>query len=178
MARKKDPALLYKIVAALAIIIAIVAIIKPSFSKTDIPVQLLPISELSTKGYTKVDVQVSEVGGFGVVTIQGDCYQLTANTDLSQVESIAKGQEGKIGLRPLTHDLFKDALDSFDIKVVMVKIIDMQNNTYIGRLILHQGKTIVSLDSKPSDGIAIAVRTGAPIYMNDELLKSQGKNIC
>ncbi len=167
----------YKIISVIAIIVAAIALAQPYFSKVDVVTSLLPINDLSTQGYTKVDVQVSAAENVGVVVIQGNCYQLTATTELSQVESIANGQEGKVGFRPGTHDLMKDALDSLDVNVVMVKIVDMQNSTYIGRLILKQGDRIVSLDSRPSDGIAVAVRTGAPVYMKDDLLKT-GKYIC
>jgi len=168
----------YKIISLIAIIIAVIALTQPYFSKVGIVTPLLPIDELSTQGYTKVDVQVSVSGNVGVVVLEGNCYQMTATTELSQIESIASGQEGKIGYRPMTHDLFRDALESLDVDVVMVKIVDMQNNTYFGRLILKQSDKIVSLDSRPSDGIAVAVRTNAPIYMKDDLLKAQGKYVC
>lgn len=178
MVRSKDALKVYKIISVTAIIVAVVALAQPYFSKLDVVTPLLPIDELSTSGYTKVDVEVSVSGNVGVVIIEANCYQLTATTEASQIESIAKGQEGKIDLRPGTHDLFKDALESLNVDVVMVKIVDMQNNTYIGRLILKQGDRIVSLDSRPSDGIAVAVRTGAPVYMKDDLLKAQGKYVC
>ena len=179
MARPKTDSLkVYKIISLIAIVVAVVALAQPYFSKVDAVTQLLPIDELSTQGYTKVDVDVSVAGNVGVVVIEGNCYQITATTELSQIESIANGQEGRVGFRPGTHDLMKDALESLDVNVVMVKIVDMQNSTYMGRLILKQGDKIVSLDSRPSDGIAVAVRTGAPVYIKDDLLKSQGKYIC
>lgn len=175
---RKDMLKIYKIISAVAVVVAVVALVLPNFSKVDVVMHLLPIEELSIQEYTKVDVQVSASGNIGVVALEGNCYQLTATTDLSQIESIANGQEGKIEARPKTHDLFKDTLDVFDINVVMVKIVDIQNDTYIGKLILKQGEKIVSLDSRPSDGIAVAVRTGAPVYINDNLLKAKGKYIC
>ena len=178
MVKARDSLKGYKIISFIAIVVAVIALAQPYFSKVDVVTPLLSIDELSTQGYTKVDVQVSLSGNIGVVVIQGNCYQLTATTESSQIESIASGQEDKVGYRPMTHDLFTDALESLDVDVVMVKIVDMQNNTYIGRLILKQGDRIVSLDSRPSDGIAVAVRTDAPVYMKDDLLKAQGKNIC
>jgi len=178
MVKAKDSLKFYKVISIIAIIVAVVALALPYFSKVDVVTPLLPIDELSIQEYIKVDVRVSVSGNVGVVILEGNCYQLTATTELSQVESIAKGQEGKIDFRPGTHDLVKDVLNSLDIDVVMVKIVDMQNNTYIGKLILKQDDRIVSLDSRPSDGIAVAVRTGAPVYMKDDLLKTQGKYIC
>ena len=178
MVKTRDSLKGYKIISFIAIVVAVIALAQPYFSKVDVVTPLLSIDELSTQGYTKVDVQVSLSGNIGVVVIQGNCYQLTATTESSQIESIASGQEDKVGYRPMTHDLFTDALEILDVDVVMVKIVDMQNSTYIGRLILKQGDRIVSLDSRPSDGIAVAVRTDAPVYMKDDLLKAQGKNIC
>jgi len=178
MVKAGDSLKAYKIISVIAIVVAAIALAQPYFSKVGIVAPLLPIDELSTQGYTKVDVKFSVSGNIGVVIIEGGCYQLTATTELSQIESIASGQEGKVSYRPGTHDLFKDALGSLDVDVVMVKIVDMQNSTYIGRLILKQGDRIVSLDSRPSDGIAVAVRTGAPVYMKDDLLKAQGRYVC
>ena len=175
---RADSLKFYKTISLLAIVIAIVALAQPYFSKGSGLIPVISIDELSTIGYTKVDVQVSISGNVGVVTIQSGCYQLTATTEASQIESIASGQEKTVGFRPLTHDLFNDALDSLEVDVVMVKIVDMQNNTYIGRLILKQDDRIVSLDSRPSDGIAVAVRANAPIYIKDDLLKAQGKYVC
>lgn len=178
MARKRDPFLIYKVVSVVAVIVAIFALAQPYFSKVKETVQLLPISELSTQGFTKVDVQASISGNLGVVTLTGSCYQLTATTEASQAESIINGLEKRTGFRPNTHDLMKDALDSLSIDVVMVKITELQNNTYFGRLILKKGNDIASLDSRPSDGIAVAVRVGAPVYIKDELLKAQGRYVC
>lgn len=168
-------ALLISIVVTIA---AVVALVLTNFSDEEREIPLLQIEELSTQGYTKVDVQVSAQENVGVVVLQGGCYQLTATTELSQIKSIINGQEGRISYRPMTHDLFNDALESLDVDVLMVKIVDMQNNTYFGRLILKQDERIVSLDSRPSDGIAVAVRTDAPVYIKDELLKAQGENVC
>lgn len=140
--------------------------------------QTVPITELSTEGYMNVDVIVNPALNPNLIALATQCYQLTANTEPSQVQSIANGLEEKIGSRPNTHDLMRDALDSLDIQVVMVKIVDIQNNTFIGNLILKQGDKIVSLDSRPSDDIAIAVRTGAPIYIRDDLFQAQAKYVC
>ncbi len=179
MAPKKNRSLaVYKVVSIFAIVIALIALAKPYLSAEQVATKLLPIDDLSTSGYTKVDVAVSSSNGNGAVVLQGGCYQLTANTEMSQVESISNGQEGKITGRPSVHDVFKDALQDFDISVIMVKIVDIQDNNYIGRLILKQDDKILSLDSRPSDGIALAVRTNAPIYIKEDILKSQGTSVC
>jgi bifunctional DNase/RNase len=136
------------------------------------------LPDLSTAGYVEVVPEAAVVGDRGIISLTGGCYQVVATTEAVQAESIANGLAGKIDFRPNTHDLIKSVFDSLDIKVVMVKIVDLVNNAYIGRLVLRQGDKVLSLDSKPSDGIAIAVRYNATIYMKEDLLKRQGKYIC
>lgn len=170
---------LYTVFGIVMIAVGVAALVSQSSFRPDgNGIDLDKLSDLSTDGYSKVDVRVSTDGNSGIVLIQAGCYQVTANTELQQVESITNGQEGIVSVRPNSHDLMRDALNSLDIKVLMVKIVDIRDNNYIGWLVLQQGTKIVNLDSRPSDAIAIAVRTGAPVYMNDGLLKSQGKNIC
>lgn len=140
------------------------------------PIIFLP--ELSTSGYMRVDVDAGVVGNDGIVVLTSDCYQLTANTEAGQAESIANGLVKKIDFRPNAHDLMKDVLNNLQIEVVMVKIVELKNGTFYGRLILKQGDKIVSLDSRPSDGIALAVRTDSPVYIKEDLMKSEGKYIC
>ncbi len=175
--QKKNLLNTYKIFIFLVAAISIFLIFQLVLPKTKVsPVVLLP--EFSTSGYLKTDVDAGVVEGNGVVILTSGCYQLSANTEASQAESIADGIAKTIGFRPNTHDLMRDTLDNLGVEVVMVKIVDIKNNTFYGRLILKQGNKVVSLDSRPSDGIALAVRTDAPVYLKEELMKSQGKYIC
>jgi hypothetical protein len=60
----------------------------------------------------------------------------------------------------------------------MAKVVDLRNGTYIGRLIVKQGTTILGLDARPSDATAIAVRANAPIYIREDLLHEYGEKVC
>lgn len=148
------------------------------------PASILEIADISglgamsTIGYVKVDVQADVVGNMGVVTLTSGCYQITATTEATQAESIAKGLSGSTGSRPTTHDLMKDTFDNLGIEVVMVKIVDLRENTYMARLILRHENTVLNLDCRPSDGTALAVRTKSPIYIKEDLMKSMGEHIC
>lgn len=178
MKQKQDSLKWYKILTIMTFILVVFLFIQFYLSKkVDIP-EILSLSELSTVGYLKVDVDASVVDGTGIVTLQSECYRLTAVTEPYQAESIANGIAGKINFRPNTHDTMKDALTNLGVDVEMVKIIELRNNTFIGRLILKQGNKVVSLDSRPSDGIALAVRTGSPIYIKESLMKENGEYIC
>ena len=136
------------------------------------------IPEASTVGFVEVKPEAFVEVGRGVVVLSDNCWRLTAYTEEEQARSIAAGLEKKISFRPLTHDLIKNIFDLLGIKVVMVKIVDIKNNTFIARTIVQQADKVLVLDSRPSDGIAIAVRYDAPIYIKRELLERYGEYVC
>ena len=87
-----------------------------------------------------------------------------------EANAIAVGLE-KVALpRPMTHDLIKNILDEFEMKLLRIEVTDIRDNTYYAALYLESnGKTFV-LDSRPSDAIAIALRTGSPIMVRDTVM--------
>ncbi len=88
--------------------------------------------------------------------------------------SIAYAME-EIGTeRPLTHDLIKLIIDGFGAKLDKVVINDLRDNTYFARLIFKMDSTVISIDARPSDSIAIALRTKSPIYVSEKVLKEGG----
>ena len=133
---------------------------------------------ISTSGFLKVRVKAYVQPDYGIVVLKNKCWELVGYTEREQAKSIALGIEKKIDFRPLTHDLIKDIFDSYGIKILMVKIVDIKNNTFIAETILQQGNKVLTLDSRPSDGIAIAVRFNAPIYVKKELMEKYGKYVC
>ncbi|MBN1282513.1 MAG: bifunctional nuclease family protein [Proteobacteria bacterium] len=67
--------------------------------------------------------------------------------------------------RPMTHDLLKNVFDAVGISVIRVEVSDLADNTFYARLILtQQGREFV-MDSRPSDAIAVALRSGSPIFV-------------
>ena len=72
--------------------------------------------------------------------------------------------------RPMTHDLFLDALTNLDTTVERVEIVDQRGTTFFAKLVLRQGERLIELDARPSDAIALAVREGAIIVMSDDVL--------
>ncbi len=68
--------------------------------------------------------------------------------------------------RPLTHDIMLQAMKTLGANVTCVHITDLQQGTYFAELELEQNQTIHRLDCRPSDAIALALRAGAPIYVN------------
>ena len=67
--------------------------------------------------------------------------------------------------RPMTHDLFLDALTNLDAQIDHVVINDVQGATFFARLTLRQHDRLIDLDARPSDALALAVRQKAPIFV-------------
>jgi len=143
-----------------------------------LPASPLTLPQLSTQGFIQMKPEAWIIGNTGVVRMRSKCWELVAYTEKSQAESIERGLEKKIEFRPLTHDLVNNIFNLLEIKVLMVKIYDIKNNTFIANTIIQQGNKVLVLDSRPSDGIALAIRQNAPIYMKLDLLKKYGKYLC
>ena len=79
--------------------------------------------------------------------------------------------EGARMARPLTHDLFLDALTNLDATVERVEITDVRGQTFFAHLVLKAAERTIELDARPSDAVALAVRQGAPIYMAEDVLE-------
>ena len=86
-----------------------------------------------------------------------------ANAIALQIENVATP-------RPMTHDLLKSAIQGLEASVEKVLITDLKENTFYALIYLkHQGK-MMPIDSRPSDAIALALRTGSPIFVNADVI--------
>lgn len=72
--------------------------------------------------------------------------------------------------RPITHDLFAKLLDACHAKLKKVVVTDLRENTYYAELTIEQDSKILKIDSRPSDAIAIALRTDTDIYIAKKVL--------
>lgn len=72
--------------------------------------------------------------------------------------------------RPLTHDLLKTVIETFGGKVEKIVVNKLVSNTFYARIIVRKDSTLFSIDARPSDSIALALRTGAPIYVAEEVM--------
>ncbi|MEW6440694.1 MAG: bifunctional nuclease domain-containing protein [bacterium] len=88
---------------------------------------------------------------------------------MNEARSITMEMQGVAPPRPLTHDLLKQILDLSETRVEKVVLTDLQENTYIAVLSLRAGSKHWDLDSRPSDAIALALKSEAPIYVSRKL---------
>jgi len=73
--------------------------------------------------------------------------------------------------RPMTHDLFKNFTDLIDISIEKVEVCDLKNNTFYAKIHFIYEKGNFSMDARPSDAIALALRFKAPIYVDDIVIE-------
>lgn len=174
MARKKNRTFL----AGLAIIVAAAVYVMYAQSITNFDKGPLLADSMSTEGFMEVRPTAGVSDGDGVLQLSGGCYSLAAGTDPYIANSIANGLQGTVEERPNSHDVARDIIETLDADVIMVKITNIRDNNFLGRLVISQGNKILDLDVRPSDGVAIAVRMNATIYMNETLMKEYGRNTC
>lgn len=87
--------------------------------------------------------------------------------------SIARGLDAMDIGRPLTHDLVLDVIEELGGRVDKIVVSDIEDDTYIAELHLHTPMgTDVLVDARPSDSLALAVRTNAPVEIDDGLFES------
>jgi bifunctional DNase/RNase len=118
------------------------------------------------------------VGTYGLVL-----SEVTGNRRFSvmigepEAQSIALKMNNKKSPRPLTHDLIKSILNSFDAELVKVLIYDMINDVFYSELHIMKDEKLLIVDARTSDAVALAVRSDCPIYIKSEILDIVGTEV-
>ena len=89
----------------------------------------------------------------------------------SEARAIAMELAGQKFQRPLTHDLMKTVVEALDGAVKKIDILELRENTFFAKLFIEKGEEIIGIDARPSDSIALALKTGAPVFVSEELLR-------
>jgi len=90
---------------------------------------------------------------------------------LLEANAIASEMEGIKFSRPMTHDLLKNIMALTDVNVKKIEVCDLKDNTYYAFIYIdHKGKEIV-IDARPSDALALALRVGAPILVEEKVIQ-------
>ncbi|HSC34446.1 MAG TPA: bifunctional nuclease family protein [Thermodesulfobacteriota bacterium] len=92
-----------------------------------------------------------------------------------EASSIAMELEKTPRIRPITHDLVKNLIEKLKFIVTKIEVTDLRDDTFYARIYLKRDSEEYSLDSRPSDAIAIALRTDSPIYVNEEVIEKSKK---
>jgi bifunctional DNase/RNase len=108
-------------------------------------------------------VILKDLNGDSVLPIWVGIYE--ANAIALEIEKVSTP-------RPMTHDLIKNLLTGLDTRVHKVVVNELREDTFYAVIWLERDGHIISVDSRPSDALAIALRLDCPIFVDDEVLKS------
>ena len=88
----------------------------------------------------------------------------------SEAAAILMKLQGASTPRPMTHDLLSDVLENLDAKCERVSVTELRDNTFYASITVSVNGSELEIDSRPSDALAIAVRSGAPIFAAEEVI--------
>jgi uncharacterized protein len=108
-------------------------------------------------------VVLKDVGSDVVLPIWVGVYE--ANAIALEIEKVTTP-------RPMTHDLIKNILIGFDTHVHKVVVSELRDDTFFAVIWMERDGKVISIDSRPSDALALALRLDCPIYVDEEVLKS------
>ncbi len=92
----------------------------------------------------------------------------------AEAQAIAVSLEGLVVSRPLTHDLFKNTLETLRTNLREIIITDLREGIFFARLVLDRDGEIIEVDSRTSDALALATRFECPIYTYNDILETAG----
>ncbi len=91
-----------------------------------------------------------------------------------EAEAIAMKLQGASVPRPLTHDLLVNVVEELGSRVKYVIVNDLSDSTFYARIAIEREESLQLVDSRPSDAIALAVRTAVPIYAEESVMEKAG----
>jgi bifunctional DNase/RNase len=108
-------------------------------------------------------VILKEAAGSGILPIWVGVYE--ANAIALEIEKV-------VTPRPMTHDLLKNVLVGLDASVRKIVVTCIKEDTFYALIWVERDGALVSIDSRPSDALALALRIDCPIFVEDEVLRS------
>jgi len=108
-------------------------------------------------------VVLKDVGGDTVLPIW---------VGVPEANAIALEMEKVTTPRPMTHDLIKNVLTGLETQVHKVVVTELREDTFYAVIWLERGGEVISIDSRPSDALALALRVDCPIFVDDLVLKN------
>jgi bifunctional DNase/RNase len=91
-----------------------------------------------------------------------------------EAEAIAMFLQEVEAVRPMTHDLLKNLINGLGATLERVEIHDLRDDVFYARLMVRSGSQQIEVDARPSDGIALAIRVHAPIYVAEVVMDRAG----
>lgn len=116
-----------------------------------------------------------QAGAYAMILAQvGGPFRIPVVIGAAEAQSIALKMESITPPRPMTHDIFVSFAHAFGVKLLEVFIYKFEDGIFSSEMTFSDGERTVTIDSRTSDAIAIAMRTGAPIFTTPEILDETG----
>lgn len=93
---------------------------------------------------------------------------------LNEADAITIALQGVEVKRPLTWDLLKNVFQTLNVRVVRVEVVELLDDTFFGSIVVEHNGRMLAIDARPSDALALAVRSHVPIYVNRQVMQSAG----
>ena len=106
-----------------------------------------------------------------ILKTEGEDQAIPIWIGLLEATSIASALQNIQFERPMTHDLFKNVTDRMQVAVTRVEVCDLRDNTFFALIHFDGRETSFTMDARPSDAIAIALRFQAPIFVDDKVIE-------
>ena len=112
-----------------------------------------------------------------VILSDGDGRLLPIFIGIWEAVSINSARNGEVLPRPFTHDLFLDLCGKFSITLRFLQIDSIEDGVYYAQLVFVSNKHEEYIDCRPSDGIALALRSDVPVFVEESVLASAAQKI-
>ena len=119
-------------------------------------------------------IRIDENRGEQVIVLkEKECSRvLPIVIGIMEVTSIKMKISGMNPPRPMTHDLFYNAITQLGAKIDKIIINKLENNTFFAKLVISLNDRVEEIDARPSDSIAIAIRAKSPIFVDEQVLEN------
>ena len=92
----------------------------------------------------------------------------------AEAAAILMKLQGAESPRPMTHDLLNDVVGELNAQITKITVTELKENTFYALITLQASQSEIEIDSRPSDALALAVRTNAPIFAADKVIEESG----
>lgn len=142
---------------------------------------MVDITKRATKGRTSMEIEMTIKGlmidpitNMPIVILKDKVGErvLPIWVGVFEANAIALQIENITTPRPMTHDLLRNILSEIEADVLRIVVSDLRDNTFYAMIYLDRGGDTIAIDARPSDAIALALRTKAPIYVEDSVVES------
>jgi len=126
------------------------------------------------------EIRINELEGEQIIILSekgGERY-LPIVIGICEANAVRYHVHGIHPPRPLTHDLLKNVISALGGEVVRIVVNDLSDRTFFARIVVETENGEIEIDARPSDAIALAIRVGCPIYIEEQVLdKNESEGI-